>query len=425
MKSGRIALALLGLIAVLYVAVLARAPVPLDWRPDYEGGSANPLGADVLHAVLPRLLARPGGPPARVVDVDAPPFLHLEQPRGDTTYLFLTGTFMPDEAEAGRLLAHARRGATVFVAAFDIGGPLVDSLGPPPGNAKRGAPTLLRTRRAPPDGGEADSVLHLTAPGLARPEGYRFPVFVVDRVLLGIDSARSEVLATVGASGDPVVVRVRHGRGAVVLATVPDAFSNAALLGAEGRPTDGPAFVAGVMAYLPGGPAFWDEHYKPRRGSGGGGELRYILRRPPLRMAYLLTLLGVLAYVLFRGRRWQRAIPVVAPPPNAAVEFVRTLGRLYHQHADHPALVRRKARFFLDRLRTRHGLAEPDLTEETQERLVRRGLPEDVVADVFSRLRLLGGSPYVTAEDVVALDRALDRFAAVAEGRAAAVGEGG
>jgi hypothetical protein len=264
-------------------------------------------------------------------------------------------------------------------------------------------------------GTASDSMLHLTAPGLDRPGGYRFPFGVGDRALVNLDSARTEVLAT-GGDGGAVVVRVRHGRGAVVVAAAPEAFSNAALLGAEGRPTDGPAFVAGVMAYLPDGPAFWDEHHKPRRGRGGS-PLHYVLGRPPLRMAYALTLLGVLAYVLFRGRRWQRAIPVVAPPPNAAVEFVRTLGRLYHQHGDHRALVERKARHFLDRLRTRHGLPEADLTGATEQRLVRRGVPEEVTAEAFASLRRLHAAPRVGPQDLVALDRTLDRFFAAAEGR--------
>jgi hypothetical protein len=413
MKSGRLALALVGLIAVLYVALIATAPAPLDWRPDYEGDSANPLGADVLRALLPAMLAAPGGPPARVVDVEAPPFLYLGAPRGDTTYVFLSDHFGPDEAEAERLLAHARRGATVFVAAQDFDGPLADSLGAPPGNAKLGEFGGLATEWAPPDGVDPDTLLRLTAPGLAR--AYRFPVVVGGRRLVGLDRARTEVIATGG--GGAVVARVRHGRGAVVLSSAPGAFSNAALLGAEGRATDGPAFVASVMAYLPDGPAFWDEHHKPRRGERSDSPLRYVLARPPLRTAYLLALLGVLTYVLFRGRRWQRPIPVVAPPPNAAVEFVRTLGRLYFQHGDHRALVERKGRYALDRLRTRHGLADADLSEATRQRLVRRGVPEDVVAEAFDRLRLLSGSPYVTAEDLVGLDRALARLFAVAEGR--------
>jgi hypothetical protein len=191
-----------------------------------------------------------------------------------------------------------------------------------------------------------------------------------------------------------------------VLSSAPDAFSNAALMGADGRPTDAPAFVAGVLAYLPVGPAFWDEYLKPRRGAGGT-PLRYILGRPPLRFAYLLTLLGVLSYIVFRGRRWQRPIPVVEPPPNAAVEFVRTLGRLHFQHGDHRALVDRRARYAMDRLRTRLGVADADLSPATEARLVRRGLPQDFVSDAFGRMRV-SANERVDPNDVVALDRALE-----------------
>ncbi len=255
----------------------------------------------------------------------------------------------------------------------------------------------------------SDSVLYLAAPGLARPAGYRFPLAVGTPVLDGLDSTRTTVLAT-RADGRAVVARVPVGRGAFIVASTPDAFSNAALVGTgEDGPTDGPAWVAGVLAYVPPRPVLWDEYYKPRDDQSRS-PLRYVMRRPPLRWAFGFLLFGVAAYGLFRGRRWQRPVPVVAPPPNASVEFVRTLGRLYFQHGDHAALAERKARYFTDRLRTRLGFADASLSEATEERAVRRGIPAEVAADAFGRLRALQGRPAADPEALVALDRALDRF---------------
>jgi hypothetical protein len=348
-----------------------------------------------------------------VRDVTTPPFMYLAEPRGDTSYFFLTQSFEPDEAEARRLLAHAHAGATIFVAAQHFAGTLPTVLGSRD-LAKADRREVLQTAWRGLTGAPADSVLELTAADLRRPDGYRFPFPVGEWVLTGIDSATTDVLATT-RDGEPVVARVRHGRGTFLLSTAPDAFSNAALMGADDHATDAPAFVAGVLAYLPAGPAFWDEYVKPRR-AAGGTPLRYILGRPPLRFAYALALLGVAAYVVFRGRRWQRAIPVVEPPPNAAVEFVRTLGRLHFQHGDHRALVDRRARFAVDRLRTRFGLPDADLSPETEARLVRRGIPAEVVAAAFGRLRGLTEGGRVDAGALVELDRALENLWEAAEG---------
>ena len=400
----KLPLVVLGAVALFYVALLATQPAPADWRPDYGGSSARPLGADILRELLPHALAG-GGAPAAVRDIAAPPFVHLGEPRGDTSYVFVAHHFAPDEAESARLLAHARAGSTIFVAASQFEGPFADSLGAHE-LAKAGLASSLRVKHRGPAVSPADSALHLTAAALARGPGYRFPFAVGLSVLDGVDTSRSDVLAT-GRDGGAVLVRIVHGRGALLVSSEPDVFSNAALAGADGRPTDGPAFVADVLAYLPAGPAFWDEYVKPRR-AVSSSPLRFVLSRPPLRMAYALAVLGVMAYVLFRGRRWQRPIPVVAPPPNAAAEFVRTVGRLHFQHGDHRALVERRTRYAIDRLRTRMGVADADLSPETEARLVKRGLPADVVAEAFARLRAAPGR--IGPADLLALDRALERL---------------
>jgi hypothetical protein len=398
----RLPLILLAVIAALYAALIVTRPAPMDWRPDYGGASSRPLGADVLRALLPIALAPRGGPPAAVRDVEEAPFLHLGRPRGDTTYVFVADTFEPDEAETERLLAHARRGATVFVAARKFEGAFAEALARDV-LAKAGQAGGLRAWYVGRTQTSADSILHL--PG-GPDAGFRFPFPATEWVLRGLDTARAEVLAT-GRDDLPVVVRVPHGAGAFVVSSVPDAFSNAALMGADGLPTDGPAFAAGVLAHLPAGPAFWDEYVKPRR-SASSSPLRFVLSRPPLRLAYILAVAGIVAYVVFRGRRWQRAIPVVEPPPNAAAEFVRTLGRLHFQHGDHRALLERRSRYALDRLRTRLGVSDADLTPETEARLIRRGLPEDIVSEAFRRMRPPAGR--VEPADLVALDRALERL---------------
>ena len=168
--------------------------------------------------------------------------------------------------------------------------------------------------------------------------------------------------------------------------------------------------MAGVLGYLPSQPVFWDTYYKPFAGRAQT-PLRYILREPPLKWALRLMLLGVLLFIVFRGRRWQRAVPVVAAPVNATLDFVRTVGRLYFQHADHSALVDRKLRYFFDRIRTRLGLADLDLSEATERRVAARtSLSDEHIAGLFARFRRLRRSRAVDPKHLVELDRSLDRF---------------
>ena len=390
---------ILGALIVLFVIILALQPQPLDWRPTLEGDSALPLGAEVLYTLLPEWVG------ADVQPVDEPPFLFLaDSAQTATTYFFLATDFGPDAAEGRRLLRYAERGNTVFVAAETLSGFLADTLGVPQdvADANEMAPGLWTEIQF---GLQNDSLLHLANPAAQRMDGYRFPFGVVSWGFDGLDPARTTVL---GFDADSVatLARVQVGKGAFILSTTPYAFTNAALTG----PGDAPAYVGAVLGYLPSQPLFWDTYYKPFR-DPAQTPLRVILRAPALKWAYVLLLLGALLFLVFRGRRWQRPVPVVVTPLNAQVGFVETVGRLYFQHADHRGLVKRKQRYFLDRLRTRLSLSDVDLSEATEARVAARsGLPEAQVHALFTRLRRLHRTRTPEPRDLIELDRALDRF---------------
>jgi hypothetical protein len=402
----RLPVLVLGALVVLFVVMVALQPQPQDWRPTYERASPQPLGAEVFYVLLSDWVGAPVEP------VDEPPFLRLaDSARAALTYLFLTETFAPDEAEARRLVRFAERGGTVFVAAEEVVGALADTLGVPRAvaEAEGEAWGLFYNWNGFAD--RRDSLLHLVNPALRAPggspdsAGYRFPLAVARWDIGGLDPARTAVL---GLDGDSLAtfVRVAVGEGQFLLASTPLAFTNAALVG-DG---DAAAYVGGVLGYLPAQPVLWDDYYKPFR-SEAMTPLRVVLRAPPLRWAYGLVVVGTVLFVLFRGRRWQRAVPVVAPPPNALVGFVGTVGRLYWQHGDRHGLAARKLRYFLDRLRSRLHLADVDLSEETERRVVQRsGLPADEVAALFARFRRLRNDFAPDPKELVALDRALDRF---------------
>ncbi len=390
---------------VLLVAglVLAEAtrPQPLDTRVRLERAGAAPFDAEVFFEMLPAWLGQP------VEVVAEPPFVRLADTTATgRTYLFLTQSFAPDEAEAERLLRFVARGNTVFVAAHALGGPFGERLGAP-GDSSYSGDVGLRTDQPSQSAFATRSdlgadTLHLRSPGV---EGaYGFPIRVRQARLMGLDFSRTQILGT--GDTEVTLVRVRHGAGQVLVTSAPLAFSNAALTGAG----DAAAYVGGVLAALPRQPVWWDDAYKPFQ-EQAQTPLRYVLRTPALRWAYLLLLLGAVLFLAFRGRRWQRPIPVVAPPPNAQREFARTVGRLHLVHGDDRALVRRKTRVTLDRLRSTLRLDAPDLSPETARRAAARaGVPEDEAQALFATLRRLAGERHLDPDALVRLDQRLDRF---------------
>ena len=341
--KGRSPYLLVGALAVVFVLVLLFQPQPLDWRPNYEADSATPLGAEIFYALLPEWAGAP------VELVPDPPFLHLEDTTAtNTLYFFLTSRFHPDDVEAERLYRFAERGNTVFVAAEHVAGLFADTLGLPEAAAEAlglapGLYTLVQRY-------ESDSTLVLVNPAVRRDGGYAFPHDVGLWVLEGLDPARTTVL---GLSADSLVtlVRIEVGEGAVVLSTTPYAFANV-MLAREGEAAD---YLGAVLAYLPAERIWWDAYHKPTPRLART-PMRVVLASPSLRWAYGLLVFGAALFLVFRGRRWQRPVPVVEPPPNTQREFVRTIGRLYAEHDDRHALVERMLRSFFDRLRKPHDV---------------------------------------------------------------------
>jgi len=238
---------------------------------------------------------------------------------------------------------------------------------------------------------------------------YVFPVDVRGAEIVDLDPERTEILGhAVWPYNDSdrmvTLVRVRHGRGEVLISSAPLAVSNAALTG-DG---DGPAYAAALVAALPDQPVLWDDYLKPYQ-EHAQTPLRFVLQTPALRGAYVVLVLAGLLYLAFRGRRWQRAVPVVAPPPNAQREFARTVGRLRFVHRDDRALARRMERVVLDRLRTELRIAEPTLDAETARlAAARAGVPEDEAQQLFGALRHARQRP--DAHDLVRLDARVARF---------------
>ena len=310
-------------------------------------------------------------------------------------------SFEPDPAESERLLAFVARGNAVVVATQELGGPFADSLGrPDDGWGASGLTTRYPYSLGAPalgvDTGLGADTLRLLPPGVAGLFGV--PIDVQRRRIVGVDPARTEVLGTGPDGVEPTLVRVRWGRGSVLVCSTPLAFSNAALTG-DG---DGPAYVAAVLAALPDQPVWWDDHHKPIP-RHAQTPLRFVLSTPALRWALALLVAAGALFAAFRGRRWQRPVPVIEPPPNAQRAFAVTVGRLHFSHRDDARLGRRMARAVRDRLRSDLRIADPEWDEATARlAAARAGVPEDEAVALFRALARAARRP--TADDLVALD---------------------
>jgi len=92
------------------------------------------------------------------------------------------------------------------------------------------------------------------------------------------------------------------------------------------------------------------------------GPLDYILSQPPLAWAwYLLLSLGVL-YLLFRAKRRQRMIPVLAQNRNTSLEFIATIGRLHFTGKNHRRIALQQMELLESFIRSKYKISTQDKT---------------------------------------------------------------
>jgi hypothetical protein len=230
----------------------------------------------------------------------------------------------------------------------------------------------------------------------------------------------NEVLGTIN---DSLVnfVRLRYGEGELLLHTSPELFTNYYLTDSS-RYT----YAQAVLSYLGDGPVYWDEYarsYTPDRAGQNnqaqnpyGGRtllndnhaLRYVLEQPPLALAWYLLVVGGLLYVLFRGKRRQRIIPVHSPPENSSRQFVDTIARLAYQHGNHAELAKRELIMLRQFLAERYNLHWAEDESVPKDLALRLGLSQETVDHALKQIRFVSNRDHLEVGDLQLFYRAID-----------------
>jgi hypothetical protein len=443
-QSGLIALAVLGI--VLLIATEISQPRPLSWRMSLSRTEKAPFGTYILWQELGSLF-----PEERLYRATAPPYelmgelLHQAPPgelqateglepthpppqqqrlfnragepspvdslrraaqQGQLNYILFDANFQGDSSLTKRLLWLAEQGNEILIASNRIFGQLNDTLG----FEQQDSYSYLDLEKT--DAGHLkeafknDSMrIHLTNPALDRPAGFTFRKFTMKSYYNFIDTNICQIVGY-NQYGHPNLLRVSHGTGHIYLSSVPLAFTNFSFLEADGQ-----AYTAAVMSYLPErNVTVWDD-YLTERVQATQHPLSFVLNHGPLRMSWYLLLGGVLLYLFFMGKRWQRPIPVIRAPQNATLNFVQTLSELYLQREAHASIARKRIQYFLYHIRQHYNLDTQQFSPGFLEKLARRsGVPQAAVEQLFQTIQELQAAGRIEAAALSRLNRQLEHF---------------
>lgn len=223
------------------------------------------------------------------------------------------------------------------------------------------------------------------------------------------EKERIERIDTFAIKKVPTAVSVPYGKGEVIFVSSPLLFTNYGML--EGNTS---VYIFRLMSYLADLPVYRTEAYVKTDAMlvAEQSPFREFIKRPPLRWALYLALLGVVLFMIFTARRRQRVIPIISKPANRSLEFIQLIGTLYYQRKDHVDLVRKKFKLFAEELRKTAGVDISDVnTDDREYQLLaeKTGMNSDRLKKMIRQIRLvLHSEGNISVEEMRSLIDAMD-----------------
>lgn len=382
------------LLLVLFLTYLeATQPEPVNWNPSYLETDKIALGSFVLFDSWTKNTETP------LEKVKIPPYEFLnEAPKG--TYFFLNNTVAFDDSELKKVLNWVSQGNSVFISAGYIGKNLLDTL-----NMKATTYSGMENFISRPG-------LNFVHPKLKRDTAYKFTYDVESLYFSEIDTLNQMVLGIANYTDDASeekkinFIKSQFGDGEIFLHSNPQALANYFLLS-----NDNYHYAEGVLAYINRDEkVYWDSYYKSGK-AYASSPLYILLGNKALKWAYYLAIAGCILFIIFEGKRKQRAIPVVAPLKNQTYEYSKTIANLYLEQKEFKALAQKQIKHFYDYIRTRYRI---DTSVESDhfysELAIKSEHSQTETATLFEKFRELSNKIQLTKQELQDLNTMIQSY---------------
>jgi len=377
--------------AIVLFAVLR--PNEIDWTPTFRIDQSWPFATQILYQESPGIrkgTIRPTGRPV---------YNTLEDIPMDSTvlYFILNTQFDPHSLDVEKLLAFVAAGQTVFIASAEIGPQLLDTLGIRMRTEYTGS--FIMTDWFYEDNLELSLFQH---PGVTWPAATAsgFKRFEIQ------DSVQVDTLGLVNHEY-PNFIACHFGNGRIYLHAFPYLFTNYHMLYQNNQ-----VCISESLGYLPDSDiTIWDQFYNLEGQRSAQSPFTVFNRYRSFRWAYWTSVAGVLVFILFTAKRRQRIIPLVKAKRNATLDFVRTIGDLYFNRADHSDLIQKKIALLKGQIQKTYRVELSGFSDEEAGHVASRaGMREADVIKLFRYIRSIAARTGHNSNTVRTLQQHLDRF---------------
>ncbi len=375
----------------LFLLLKLTSPKQHNWTVTFAPDDKNPYGGYAMNtlvekSILPHTIAH-----------SFKTLYELKDSLKPTDNIFIVcEKFNIGKEDADVLLDNVAKGGTAFIASQYFWGDFADTLKLSVSDFLFNGGNIL--------GAKDTAVLKFAANAFDTVPEYRYRRDNIPSYFARFDTTRTTVIAWSGTH-KPVTIRMKWGKGNLVLNSTPKMFSNICLL--SGRNHE---FVAATLSYLPKMPVIWTENYQRGRREITT-PLRFILRSEPLRWAYYISVISICVFMIFETKRKQRMIPIIKPLPNTTLEFLSTIGNLYYQRGEHKNIAEKRVNYLLDHVRANHWLNTNTLDENFILSLSRKtGKDESDVRNLVNLIIEIRNADKISADTLLKLNDSIERF---------------
>lgn len=370
-----------------------------------------PYGNNVAYACLPYLF-----PKASILSSREEPGFwdSLSNYDAGQAYIVIADNFSADRDELRRMIKFASHGNDVFISARSVSDDVTEMLN-----------CSVYDFSIPGFGEDEDG--RLIAKDDSLKVRLRSPYFEYDSLFeypgrkfsAGFSKVDNSIAQEIGEDDqhNTNFIRLKTGQGNFYLHLAPLSFSNYFLLYRNNI-----RYYQMLLSVIDGSATkvVWDEYYMNKGESSDNnrnsrnrnrGWLSVLFSYPALRAALLVALFTLIVYVLLEMRRKQRYVPVIAKPRNDSLEFVKTIGRLYHDKADHRNLARKMASYFLEHVRASYKIPTGKMDEEFIKAVqYKSGVPDFEIRGIVSFIKFLDETPAISEMQLTEFYKQLEIF---------------
>jgi len=386
----------------------------INWEKTYDSKSKHPFGTYFIQSLLENGLE---GHSVYDMDFSVESYfdsISLQLNEDSVTYFFVGKSLNLYDKEVDSLLSFVKRGHTMFVAAEFLPERLLGKL-------------FYNVRDYNYFGYTSDTSISLTFEDDRF--GGVFDVFnqIDDKsqtqrwynINYGIEYKLQG--RVIGKSGHrPCYVQFKHGKGKILIHTVPQVFTNSYLSSDFGR-----EYVEIVLSYFSNSIILFDNYtqyaynngnmdiVRPRsnvRNQRDFNTLNFLLSNQSLRWAYFILLIGILFFVVFTGKRQQKIMPTMYSNDNSSLEFTETIARLYLKQNQHNKLIVHMENIFKNRIKSRYYISYSEEITYIKRISQKSGVEESEIQELMKLFKVSSNFTSVSDDYLVNLYKKLNNF---------------